>query len=155
MLLRVRNAALAGLMLISASGCSGSNDTDAIAGGENNFSAQLAIEYQPSPGGSLQNFTLSCISSTEGQGAGIDTPTACGWLANNQDELSLVRDSEESCTMVFGGSQAMRVTGSVSGRDIEVFLRRANGCEIAQWDRWDSFIVAVTGQRAADMAIIE
>jgi hypothetical protein len=40
-----------------------------------------------------------------------------------------------ACTMIYGGPQLARVTGTFRGRKLWTTLRRRNGCEVARWNR--------------------
>ncbi|MFR9794556.1 SSI family serine proteinase inhibitor [Streptomyces sp. MS06] len=40
------------------------------------------------------------------------------------------------CTMQYGGPATARVTGTWAGRPVEAEFGRADGCEIARWDRF-------------------
>lgn len=39
------------------------------------------------------------------------------------------------CTMVYGGPDRARIRGNVAGSAVDRRFSRANGCEIADWDR--------------------
>jgi hypothetical protein len=40
-----------------------------------------------------------------------------------------------ACTMIYGGPQAARVTGTFRGRRIWATFHRRDGCELARWNR--------------------
>jgi hypothetical protein len=45
------------------------------------------------------------------------------------------------CTELYGGPQRARVTGTVAGRRVAASFSRADGCEIARWDRLAAVLV--------------
>jgi hypothetical protein len=40
-----------------------------------------------------------------------------------------------ACTEIYGGPAVARVRGTLDGKPVDVRLTRANGCEIARWQR--------------------
>jgi hypothetical protein len=42
---------------------------------------------------------------------------------------------ETACTQQFGGPQTATVTGTFDGREVDARYSRANGCEIARWEK--------------------
>ena len=49
--------------------------------------------------------------------------------------LASVPDTSRPCTEVYGGPDRARVTGRVGSRAVDRRFARADGCQIADWDR--------------------
>jgi hypothetical protein len=49
------------------------------------------------------------------------------------------------CTEIYGGPQKARVVGSVGGTRVQATFARANGCEIARWNRISPWLVPPGG----------
>ena len=68
-------------------------------------------------------------------GGTLRTPAAaCRRLAQLTHPFRPVPEGSV-CTMIYGGPQVALVRGRYAGRSIWTKFRRANGCEIARWDR--------------------
>ena len=78
-----------------------------------------------------RSYTLRCAP------AGGTLPrqaAACARLARFAHPFAATpRDAV--CTQIYGGPQQARVTGRFRGRVVRAHFSRANGCEIARWDR--------------------
>ena len=42
---------------------------------------------------------------------------------------------DRACTLIFGGPQRVRVSGTIGGKRVDRRFDRTNGCEIADYDR--------------------
>ena len=62
----------------------------------------------------------------------IDTAQLCDALT---DDLLKPVPSDQMCTMIYGGPQTAKVTGTLRGKDVDAGFSRSNGCEIARWDK--------------------
>lgn len=84
---------------------------------------------QGQPG--AKTYTLRCAP------AGGTLPrraAACTQLARRAHPFAAV-PKDAVCTQIYGGPQQALVTGRFRGRVIRARFSRANGCEIARWDR--------------------
>jgi hypothetical protein len=52
---------------------------------------------------------------------------------------------ETACTEIYGGPATATVTGTLRGIRIDASFSRANGCEIARWDRAEKLLGRVPG----------
>lgn len=51
----------------------------------------------------------------------------------------------EMCSMVFGGPQTARVTGTWHGRRVDQSYNRSNGCQTSRWQRMEPVLPAIGG----------
>ncbi|WP_249523096.1 SSI family serine proteinase inhibitor [Modestobacter marinus] len=92
----------------------------------------LVVEYDPGEGAPVEQYTLACGDSVEGDLP--DAEAACQHLAGLEDPFAPVPD-DVVCTQLFGGPQTAHVTGQWRGEPVDLQLSRTDGCRIAQWDR--------------------
>lgn len=64
-----------------------------------------------------------------------DAEAACADARRLGQFLASEPEEDRICTQVYGGPETARVQGSVGGREVDRRLGRADGCEIAEWDR--------------------
>ena len=41
---------------------------------------------------------------------------------------------DANCTMIYGGPETARITGTWAGRPVDATFSRTNGCEMSRWD---------------------
>ena len=100
----------------------------APAGGQ----TKLSITVWPrGPEGAADHYTLGCAPA---RGTLPSPGIACRKLAALSAPFAPT-PKDEVCTMIYGGPQVARVTGTLRGRKVWVTLRRRNGCEIDRWNR--------------------
>jgi hypothetical protein len=84
---------------------------------------------QGHPGG--RSYTLRCAPA----GGTLPRPAAaCARLARLTHPFAAT-PKDAVCTQIYGGPQQALVTGRFLGRVVRARFNRANGCEIARWDR--------------------
>jgi hypothetical protein len=105
-----------GLIAIGLANCSGST-------------GRLAIAYDDGAG-TVQEWTLTCDPPA---GSHPDPEAACRALAEHGATALPPVPDDQPCTMIYGGPQTARVTGSWNGAAVDSTLSRTNGCEIARW----------------------
>ena len=54
-------------------------------------------------------------------------------------------DPLSACTEIFGGPATATVEGTLRGEPVDAEFSRANGCEIARWDRAQALLGRVPG----------
>ena len=54
-------------------------------------------------------------------------------------------DPKTACTQIYGGPATATVSGTLRGEPVEAEFSRANGCEIARWDRARALLGEVPG----------
>lgn len=112
------------LVLALAAGCGG---TEAV-GDDRPPRYDLTITYWPTGrGGEVRTATLTC--DPDG-GSHPDPAGACDALLEHEDALAPVA-GDVACTQIYGGNQA----ATLSGSGVNASFSRANGCEIARWDK--------------------
>jgi hypothetical protein len=65
---------------------------------------------------------------------GASAPCDARQLARLRRTLAGAREPDRTCTLVYGGPERARVSGSLQGRPVDVTLTRSNGCGIADYD---------------------
>jgi hypothetical protein len=92
--------------------------------------ARLTITVWPDgPGKASHRATLRCAPSG---GTLAEATQACARLARMEDPF-VIRVNNKLCTMIYGGPQVARVTGTFNGHRVWMTFHRRNGCEIAAW----------------------
>jgi len=118
---------------LALAGCGAAGDTD--AGDTSGPGAATALELTVWPEGQdaglTESWTLECDPAG---GTHPSSDTACSLLAGNPDLLEPL-PADVMCTQQFGGPEQAAIRGTFQGRDVDLRYSRANGCEIARWDR--------------------
>jgi hypothetical protein len=124
----VRIAVLAVVALV-ATGCMGRTANDE---GESEAAPTTSLDISVTPGGEAPTklWTLRCPSG----GTLPDAAQACEQLLQLDDPFAPVPKGA-SCTQVYGGPQEADVRGIFRSRPVEAHFDRANGCEIARWNK--------------------
>jgi hypothetical protein len=128
------------VLALSACGAEDASDTGTGAGsgpppatnsGEPATSLTVEVAQTGFQHGATQTTTLECdpVGGTNPLSA-----ESCAALAAHPEALEPV-PPDTACTMIFGGPEEARVSGTFQGEEIEASFSRTNGCEI---DRWDS-----------------
>lgn len=79
----------------------------------------------------VESHTLECEPTG---GDHPDADAACETITELDEPFSPVPE-ESVCTHVYGGPATAQVEGVWAGEDVEAEFSRANGCEIARWER--------------------
>src|SRR4051812_49304722 len=116
----MRKLLLLGLLLCAAPA--------AAAGGGTTL--QIAVWPQGAEG-QPHLWTLSCAPA---RGSLPHPGTACLRLSRLSAPFAPV-PPHSVCTMIYGGPQRARVTGTFRGRRVRTTFNRGNGCEVARWSR--------------------
>jgi hypothetical protein len=112
------------LALALAAGCGGTE----AAGDDRPPRYDLTVTYWPAGrGGEARTATLTC--DPDG-GSHPDPVSACDALLEHEDALEPVA-GDVACTQIYGGDQV----ATLSGAGVNASFSRANGCEIARWDK--------------------
>jgi hypothetical protein len=69
---------------------------------------------------------------------------ACAHLEGLGGPLPAVPDGQ-ACSMIYGGPQTARLSGSWDGRPVIETYRRTNGCEVARWRRMEPALPSPLG----------
>ncbi|MCF1598093.1 SSI family serine proteinase inhibitor [Streptomyces muensis] len=95
----------------------------------------LTVTVRDAGGGADGMYELSCHPAggdhpdADGACAALDSGTRWG-----KDTFAPVPQGS-FCTMQYGGAATAHVTGTWAGRPVDARFDRADGCEIARWDR--------------------
>jgi hypothetical protein len=105
---------------------------------------RLLVEVKEK-GGAVTRYELRCHPT------GGDHPAAAAACARLDEITVWGRDTfapvppDALCTMQYGGPQTARVKGRWAGRPVDATFSRADGCEIARWDRLVPLLPARSG----------
>ncbi|MFB9377114.1 SSI family serine proteinase inhibitor [Kineococcus gynurae] len=98
---------------------------------------QLTVEVDDGSG-TVTTWTLLCEAGPDGTTAvGGDHPDVAGACTAVTERAAAFAPvpKDRVCTMIYGGPQTARVTGTWAGATIDSSFKRTNGCEIARWNR--------------------
>ena len=98
----------------------------------------LTVWPEGQDSGRAESWTLECDPAG---GTHPSPDAACSLLADNADLLEPLPD-DVMCTQQFGGPEQASIRGTFQGREVDLRYSRANGCEIARWDRLASVFPA-------------
>jgi len=125
--------ALCGLLTVTVTACGGATDDvgDSVAA---DGATSLTIELWPA--GEGQGDVVEATLTCDPVGGDLPDPAAaCAALAGAGRAALAPVDPGSPCTMIFGGPEQARITGTLDGAPVDARLERANGCEIDRWDR--------------------
>lgn len=105
-----------GLLAVGLAGCAGEGD-------------KLSVHYDDGKG-NTSDWTLTCDPPG---GDHPDPEAACRALEKNGRTALPPVPKDQACTMIYGGPQKARITGTWNGKQVDSTLSRTNGCEIARW----------------------
>jgi hypothetical protein len=109
---------------------SGSGQPTATSNTEPATSLTIEVAQTGFQHGVTQTTTLECdpVGGTNPLSA-----ESCAQLAAHPEALEPV-PQDTAYTMIFGGPEEARVSGTFQGEETEAEFNRANGCEIERWD---------------------
>lgn len=91
--------------------------------------------------GTTTTWTLTCDPAG---GTHPDPAAACAALEKNAAALKPVA-KDSVCTMIYGGDDRARITGTWQGEPVDASFSLASGCEIARWGSLEPLLPAVDG----------
>lgn len=100
---------------------------------------RLRISYQENLQAKPVSWTLNCRPAG---GTHPNAHLACQEIRSVTNPFKRP-PKNEACTMIYGGEEVARVTGTWAGKTIKRKFTRTNGCEIS---RWDELIVTLSGK---------
>jgi len=139
-------AAVVALAALALAGCGAAEEGD---GGDapqpEPAPPTSALEVTVWPGGEgagpEESWTLEC----DPPGGTHPAPDAgCSLLAGNEDLLEPLPE-DVMCTQQYGGPEQAWLRGTFEGRSVDLRYARANGCEIARWDRLAPLLETASG----------
>lgn len=97
--------------------------------------ADLTVTFKKGESSAAQTWTLTCGP------VGGDYPKAkdaCAALASVDQPFAPA--PKGSCTMIFGGPETARVTGTWQGQKVDTTFSRKDGCELNRWTKMQEFL---------------
>src|SRR3954447_25290826 len=103
----------------------------------------LSIAVSPTGAAPWHHSTLTCgpTGGTVARAAAV-----CSRLTKLDAPFAAVRKNSV-CSMIYGGPDVARVSGTFRGHAVWAVFRRRNGCEIARWNAV-SFLLGSAGASA-------
>jgi hypothetical protein len=91
---------------------------------------------------------LVCRDSQPADGSTVrDAEAACAALTKHGERVFFeLPDRNRICTQQYGGPQQARVTGTISGREVDKQFSLTDGCKISEWNSMQ----ALLGSRAGE-----
>lgn len=91
---------------------------------------------------------LVCKDSQPAEGSTVrDADAACAALTQHGEKVFFeLPDRNRICTQQYGGPQQARVTGTISGREVDKQFSLTDGCKISEWNSMQ----ALLGSRAGE-----
>ncbi|MET1156091.1 SSI family serine proteinase inhibitor [Arthrobacter sp.] len=91
---------------------------------------------------------LVCRDSQPADGSTVrDADAACAALSKHGEKVFFeLPDRNRICTQQYGGPQQARVTGTISGREVDKQFSLTDGCQISEWNSMQ----ALLGSRAGE-----
>jgi hypothetical protein len=124
-------AALTALALLAA-GCG--DEADEGEGGDGvaaNGGTELEITLDPDGDGGREPLEASVVCEEGGE-----AHPACAAVERLPEDPGAETPPGTACTELYGGPDVLRVTGTLRGAPIDAEVTRADGCEIARFDRF-------------------
>ncbi|MGM0931567.1 MAG: hypothetical protein ACQEXN_17970 [Actinomycetota bacterium] len=92
--------------------------------------------------------TLVCRDNQPADGSTVrDAEAACAALSKHGEKVFFeLPDRNRICTQQYGGPQQARVTGTISGREVDKQFSLTDGCKISEWNSMQ----ALLGSRAGE-----
>lgn len=128
-----RTAWLGAALLAALGAC-----TDNAGPASSEQTARLRIVVRDTDKAPPKTASLDCGEKASGEGMLSDpqkSAAACTLVLGNQGASLLLgpAPADRVCTMVYGGPQVARVSGTLRGQLVNKEFKRTNGCEIADW----------------------
>lgn len=106
-----------GLLAVGLAACGGTDGDE------------LSIRYDDGAG-KTEDWTLTCKPAG---GSHPDPEAACQALEKNGSTALPPVPKDKACTMIYGGPETAKITGTWNGEKVDSSLSRTNGCEVARW----------------------
>jgi len=121
-------------MLAFAVGCGSEDESAAPAQGR---FAQLVVTVDADGNGAKAGKQVELTCATPGENAACRA--ASRLKAADFEPVSPKR----ACTDIFGGPETATISGDLDGRTVKGTFRRANGCEVARWEKVSALLEQV------------
>jgi hypothetical protein len=91
---------------------------------------------------------LVCRDSQPADGSTVrDADAACAALTKHGEKVFFeLPDRNRICTQQYGGPQQARVTGTISGREVDKEFSLTDGCKISEWNSMQALLGSRAGQ---------
>lgn len=148
---RVLTALIGFALSLSMASCVQLEDTPSVDILENPIAADLTIYYSPTAGEiegqdaeSGTMYTLACIEGEPALGTHPDREIACRNLIRSYNDMAaLLSSGYDMCTTIYGGPEEARIVGTLNMKQLDFYLTKTNGCEIAKWAAWEPVMLSI------------
>lgn len=98
-----------------------------------NAKANLVIQYQPTSSSAPVKLTVSCLGSRATAGTHPNRKAICALLAKKGVKIFAPTPAGTACSMIYGGPEIARVTGTVGSTKVKATFNKTDGCQVARW----------------------
>jgi len=133
----MRRLALGILVAALLGGCGSDGGTQ--AGGPTGELASLVVTVDDDGAkgaGQPRQLELECKAPTDSQACGAAAGVSAADLRETGDDVA--------CTQIYGGPEEATIKGTIRGEDVDATFTRADGCEIARWDKVKDLLAEVS-----------
>ena len=129
--------------LIVLTGCASASSVGTGPGasggtGSGTGATSLTVRVDPGYGEDPKTWTLTCDPPA---GTHPQASAACAQLAAIDGNPFAETPKGTACTMIYGGDQKGQITGTYQGRHVDTKVMRADGCQVARWQRLSAVLV--------------
>lgn len=95
--------------------------------------ANLVIQYQPAASNASLKLTVVCVGSRATAGTHPNRKSICALLAKKGSKIFAPTPTGTACSMIYGGPETARVTGTIGSTKVKAAFSRTDGCQVARW----------------------
>lgn len=95
--------------------------------------AKLVIEYRPTTAGASLKLSVNCVGSRATAGTHPNRKAICALLAKKSIKIFAPTPTGMACSMIYGGPETARVTGTVGSTKVKAAFNKTDGCQVARW----------------------
>lgn len=95
--------------------------------------ANLIIQYQPTTSNASLKLSVACAGSRATAGSHPNRKAICALLAKKGVKIFASPPTGTACSMIYGGPETARVTGTVGSTKVKAAFSKTDGCQVARW----------------------
>lgn len=95
--------------------------------------ANLVIQYQPTTSGASIRLSVACVGARATAGTHPNRKAICSLLAKKGLKIFAPTPTGMACSMIYGGPETARVTGTVGSTRVKGAFSKTDGCQVARW----------------------
>lgn len=95
--------------------------------------ANLIVQYKPTASSASLRLSVVCVGSRATAGTHPNRKAICALLAKKGIKIFAPTPKGVACSMIYGGPETARVTGTVGSIKVKAAFSKTDGCEVARW----------------------